>query len=169
MSLPLPPSYPETRRKIVSAAPKRSTRCRPAAFLVSTNTATQQGFHSEPFLTSIQDARSVSINPPIAPASPTSSSEGAGSQLNPRFGPSRCSKRDTAGVAMCRLFGPRCEKTFHFAVSLPCLQTRGSQNPESHRSGTGRYKRKQLGRSPAAAIDRSIKGRFKGNKVSLPV
>lgn len=67
---------------------------RPAALLVSTNTATQQGSHSGLSLTSTQEASSVSTDTPIAPASPARSREGAGSQLNPGVGPSCCLKRN---------------------------------------------------------------------------
>lgn len=95
VSLPLPRSYPEPCGKIVSAAPKLSARCKPAALLLSTNTASQQGSHPGLFLTSTQDASSVSADTPIAPASPASSREGAGSQLNPGFGTSRCLKCNT--------------------------------------------------------------------------
>lgn len=45
------------------------------------------------------------------------------------------------GEAIHGLFGILQEKTFHSANSLPCLQTRRSQNPEPYHPGTGRYMR----------------------------
>lgn len=160
---------------IVPAAPQPSAPCRPAALLLSTNMASQQGPHSGRFPTSAQEASSRSTH---TPTPPVGSREGAGPQLNAGLDPPHCLKCNTQlawqymGVWHTSwedlpLGGGGGVSLQVGEVSLRCLQRRGRQNPEPHHSGTGRYKRKQLRRHHVAAINSGISGKFKGNEVSL--